>query len=219
MSDKAEAAPTPKKKGKIGKLLVVAGGLIVLIGGGVGAGLYAASSGLVGGHAEAAGDKDAPRLVPKSEEKRAGEGGEGAAGEASGGGEHGGGEGEAAGAEKSEGLPTPAGEGGDRYASTYFTLEKEFTSNLKESVHFVQVGIAVSTPYDDRVITNLKTHEIAVRSAILMTLGNTDEDAVFTQEGKEALQRKLAAAINGVLKQKEGFGGIGNVYFTNFVVQ
>jgi len=220
MSDKkaeaADGAPT-RKKGKIGKLLVIAGGLIVLVGGGVGAGLYAASSGLVGGggHGEEA-DKNTPRLVPKSEEKRAGAGGEG--GEASGGGEHGG-AGDESGGEKAAGLPTPTGEGGDRYASNYFTLEKEFTSNLKESVHFIQVGIAVSTPYDERVIDNLKTHEIAVRSAVLMTLGNTDEDAVFTQNGKEQLQRQLASAINGVLKQKEGFGGIGNVYFTNFVVQ
>ncbi|MFD1787451.1 flagellar basal body-associated protein FliL [Sphingomonas floccifaciens] len=220
MSDKAEAPEggAKKKKGKLGKLLVVGVGLIALVGGGVGAGLYAANSGLIGGggHAEKEEDKNTPHLVPKSEEKRAsaagGEGGEGGHG--------GGGEGESeGGSEKAEGLPTPAGEGGDKYASNYFTLEKEFTSNLKESVHFIQVGIAVSTPYDDRVIDNLKTHEIAVRSAILMTLSNTDEESVFTQEGKEQLQRKLTQAINGVLKQKEGFGGIGNVYFTNFVVQ
>ena len=216
MSDKTEAPEgAPKKKGKLKKLLVIAGGLIVLVGGGVGAGLYAASSGLVGGHAaEAEGHADSPRLVPKDEEKRAsaagGEGGEGGESKS---------EGEEGAPEKVEGMPTPKGSGGDKYASNYFTMEKEFTSNLKESVHFIQVGIAVSTPYDDRVIDNLKTHEIAVRSAILMALGNTDEDSVFTQDGKEQLQRQLAAAINATLKQKEGFGGIGNVYFTNFVVQ
>ena len=217
MSDKDEApdgAPK-KKKGKLVKLLVIGVALMALVGGGVGAGLYAASSGLVGGgHAAADAHADTPRLVPKSEEKRAsaaaaGEGGESAKSE---------GEGEATPA-KVEGLATPKGAGGDKYASNYFTLEKEFTSNLKESVHFIQVGIAVSTPYDERVIDNLKTHEIAVRSAILMTLGNTDEERVFTQDGKEQLQRQLAAAINATLKQKEGFGGIGNVYFTNFVVQ
>ncbi|MES2337923.1 MAG: flagellar basal body-associated FliL family protein [Pseudomonadota bacterium] len=220
MSDKADAPEgAPKKKGKLVKLLVIGVALIALVGGGVGAGLYAASSGLIGGggHAEAKEDADTPKLVPKSEEKRAGagdaEGGEG-------GGESAKSEGEGdAEAKPVEGMPTPKGEGGDKYASNYFTLEKEFTSNLKESVHFIQVGVAVSTPYDSRVIDNLKTHEIAVRSAILMTLGNTEEDAVFTQDGKEQLQRRLVAAINATLKQKEGFGGIGNVYFTNFVVQ
>ena len=83
----------------------------------------------------------------------------------------------------------------------------------------VQVGIAVSTPYDDTVIDNLKTNDIAVRSAILMTLGDTGEEQVFTSQGKQALQKRLAQSINAVLEQKEGFGGISNVYFTNFVVQ
>ncbi|MBN2973831.1 flagellar basal body-associated FliL family protein [Roseomonas aeriglobus] len=223
MSDKPEApeGAKPKKKGGIVKILVIVVVLLALVGGGVGAGLYAASSGLIGGHKEEAEDPDKPKLVPKSEEKRADAGGEGGEGGSGGGGGHGGAEGEdgAAKAEEGDHLPTPKGRGGDDYASNYFTMEKEFTSNLKESTHFIQVGIAVSTPYDDRVIGNLKTHEIAVRSAVLMTLANTDEEAVFTQAGKEALQQQLVQAINGVLKQKEGFGGISNVYFTNFVVQ
>ena len=98
-------------------------------------------------------------------------------------------------------------------------MEKEFTSNLQDSSHFVQVGIAVATPYDDTVITNLKTNDIAVRSAILMALGDTTEEQVMSSDGKRQLQVRLAKAINDTLKQKEGFGGIGNVYFTSFVVQ
>jgi flagellar protein FliL len=98
-------------------------------------------------------------------------------------------------------------------------MDKDFTSNLQNSVHYIQVGLAVSTPYDDSVVENLKTNEIAVRSAILMALGDTTEDEVFTSDGKKKLQARLVVAINTVLKQKEGFGGISNVYFTNFVVQ
>ena len=48
-----------------------------------------------------------------------------------------------------------------------------------------------------------------MRSAILMALGDATEDQVFTSEGKRQLQVHLAAAINQVLKEKEGFGGIG----------
>ena len=117
------------------------------------------------------------------------------------------------------GESTPLGTGGDKYASTYYPMEKEFTSNLRDSAHYVQIGLAVSTHYDERVIENLRTHEIPVRSAVLMTLGDATEEDVFSSEGKKRLQAKLVNAINGVLKQKEGFGGIGNVYFTNFVVQ
>ena len=41
----------------------------------------------------------------------------------------------------------------------------------------------------------------------------------ISADGKTRLQKRLAAAINAVLKEKEGFGGIANVYFTNFIVQ
>ena len=69
MSDKEQAEGAPKKKGKLGKIIVMAVGGLVLVGGGVGAGLYAAGSGLVGAaHAE---DPNKPKLVPKGEEKRA----------------------------------------------------------------------------------------------------------------------------------------------------
>lgn len=212
-------AAAPKKKGKMKKIVVSAVGALVLLGGGVGAGLYAAGSGLLGGGSgghDAKPAKDTPKLVPKSEQKRAGEGDAAAeGGEHGGGGE--GGEGEAPAAV--EGKATPAGSGGETYASNYYAMDKEFTANLQDSVHFVQVGIAVSTPYDAKVISNLKTNDIAIRSAVLMTLGDTTEDQVFSSDGKKQLQKRLVASINQTLKEKEGFGGISNVYFTNFVVQ
>lgn len=207
MSDKTEpATPEPKKKkGKLVKIIVMLVGLLVLVGGGVGAGLYAAGSGLIGGgHAE---DDGKPKLIPKSEQKRAGEDGEAS-------GEH-----EEAAPAEDHGKPTPKGSGGDKYASNYYALEKEFTANLQDSVHYIQVGVAIATPYDDTVVQNIKTNDIAIRSAILMALGDTTEDQVFTSVGKKALQKRLALAINETLKEKEGFGGVGNVYFTNFVVQ
>jgi len=201
-TDTADAAP--KKKGKMKTILIGGVALLVLVGGGVGAGVYASNAGLLGGGHAAAADDGKPKLVPKSEQKHATEGGG-----------HGGDEA----APENHGMKPPAGEGGDKYASTYYPLEKDFTSNLQDSAHFVQVGVAVSTPYDDTVITNLKTNDIAVRSAILMALGDTTEEQVMSSEGKRQLQVRLAKAINDTLKQKEGFGGIGNVYFTSFVVQ
>lgn len=201
MSEKeAAGGPAPKKKGGIMKIALLVVGVLVLVGGGVGGGLYLSQSGLMSAHAEAP-DANLPKLVPKAEEKRAALEGEG---------EHGG-------SEASE--PTPPAAGAEKYASNYYVLDKPFTANLQDSVHFIQVGLAISTPYDDRVLVNLKTHEIAIRSAVLMTLGDTDENQVFTAQGKEQLQKRLAKAINDVLKQKEGFGGVSNVYFTNFVVQ
>lgn len=202
-ADIDETIPAPPKKKKKGKLMLFVV-LPVLLAGVGGGGFYAWKSGMLnaasGTPAEAAA-AHGPRLVPKDEEKRVSASGEGGHG---GGAAHG---------------PPPGGEGGDKYASSYFQFEKEFTSNLQGSVHFIQVGIAISTPYDDSVVEGIKTHEIAIRSAILLALGETNEEEVFTAEGKAAMQKRLVAAINAVLKQKEGFGGVGNVYFTNFIVQ
>jgi len=195
MSDETKAG-TPKKKGK-GKLIILMLLAVILVGGGTAGGLWAA--GMLGG-AKAAGP-EGPKLVPKSEQKRASGDGKESEGAASG------------------GTKPPSGSGGDKYASNYYAMDKDFTSNLRDSPHYVQIGIAVSTPYDDSVIENLKTNEIAVRSAVLMALGDATEEEVTTGDGKKHLAQRLVQAINATLKQKEGFGGISNVYFTNFVVQ
>jgi flagellar FliL protein len=192
MATAAVAAPeaaAPKKKGK--KLILILA-LLVLVGAGAGAGVY--FSGILGpSHEEGAEPaKDLPKLLPKGSKPKEAEG------------------------EKSEG---GSAEGGPAYESSYFQIEKEFTSNLKDSSHLIQIGLAVSTPYDEKVIEHLKAHELAVRSAVLMTLTDTDEELIFTPEGKKDLQARLVKAINAVLKEKEGFGGVGNVYFTNFIVQ
>jgi flagellar FliL protein len=189
-------ADAPKKKGK-GKLIVLILVAVLVAGGGTVGGLWAA--GMLGGAKAAV--PEGPKLVPKDEQKRASADGK---------------DGEAA---SKGGAKPPSGSGGDKYASNYYAMDKDFTSNLRDSPHYVQIGIAVSTPYDDTVIENLKTNEIAVRSAILMALGDATEEEVTTGDGKAQLAKRLVAAINATLKQKEGFGGISNVYFTNFVVQ
>lgn len=214
MADDKTEDTAPKKKKK-GKLLLFIGAPVLLLGGGGGAAYAMGWLNMAGGGAHDEAKSDEPKLVPKSEEKKAGAaGGEGGGDHGGGGGE--GGEGAAAG---HGGQPTPKGEGGDKYASSYYPMEKEFTSNLRDSVHFIQVGIAISTPYDEKVLENIKTHEIAIRSAVLMALGETTEDEVFTADGKKGMQKRLADSINSVLKEKEGFGGVSNVYFTNFIVQ
>jgi len=106
-----------------------------------------------------------------------------------------------------------------RYQASYYSFEQNFTSNLKDSDSFVQVGLGASTFYDKRVLDRLKEDEMPIRSAVLMTLAEADPDTVNTAAGKQALQGRLRDAINGVLVQREGFGGVDAVYFTSFVIQ
>ena len=114
-------------------------------------------------------------------------------------------------------LPSPANPAA--YQATYFQLQTPFTSNLSDTDAFAQISIAVSTYYDLRVIDAIKTHEMAIRSQILMLLAQQPETMLSTPEGKRQLQGRIKGVINDVLKQKTGYGGIDNVYFTNFVIQ
>lgn len=191
MSD--DAAPPPAKKGgKMKKMLLIGVGALVLIGGGVGAGMYASG---MGAGAEKKGpveDPNMPKLVRKD-------------------------------GHDEEHPPKQDKQGEvkldpDVYKVTYYVIEQNFTSNLRDSDGFVQIGLGVSTFYDQRVLDRLKEHEMAVRSAVLLALSDQDAFEITTPEGKDELRKELKTAINGVLKSKEGFGGIDDVYFTSFVI-
>jgi flagellar FliL protein len=65
----------------------------------------------------------------------------------------------------------------------------------------------------------IKKHELAIRSGMLEVLADTPEEDVTTMEGKERLQKRLTAAINKILTQTEGFGGVDAVYFKSFIIQ
>lgn len=196
MSDSNEApAPAKKKGGKMKKILVLLLGLIVVGGGGFAGGLYAMGIGPFhrGGDA-AEEDPNMPQLVVR------------------------------------DGVSsTTAAVARERarhgridprvFKATYVPLEGNFTSNLRGGDAFLQVGIGVSTYYDEHVVENLHTHDMAVRSAVLMVLSQQDPVAVTTLQGKEALRQELKNAINNALTIREGFGGIDDVYFTSFVTQ
>ena len=193
MSDDTEKKP---KKGK-GLLVKAVGGLALLgVGGG---GVFAAvQTGMIGSHAEAKEDNN-PKLIRKGEEDPY-------APKAEGGEEGGGGE-------------AVYGEGGSEYRTAYYTYEGDFTANLKGSDSLIQVSLAASTRRDGRVLMWQKEHELAMRSALLAVLADTTEDQASTIDGKARLQKRLTAAINKVLIDEEGFGGIDDVFFRSFIVQ
>ena len=211
MSDEAKAK---KKKGGGMKMILLAAAALVLGGAGTAGGLYAAGffSAKEGGPKE---DPNKPVLVlaGESAEEVAKAHGMGGEGHGEGGGAHAGGHKPGKGID----LPTPANPAA--YQATYFQLQAPFTSNMSDTDAFAQISVAVSTYYDMRVIEGIKTHEMAIRSQVLMMLAQQPETMLATPEGKRLLQGKIKAVINDILKQKTGYGGIDNVYFTNFVIQ
>jgi flagellar FliL protein len=188
----AEAGAKPKKKGgKKKKLILIL--LVLLLGG---AGGYYAMYGLPGSHGAAAEEEhaDEPQLVLRDGISDA------AATRAR--------------AAARTGRPDPR-----VFKTTYLPLEGNFTSNLRGGDAFVQIGLGLSTFYDDHVKENVERNMMAIRSAIILTLSEADPIEIRTLSGKEALKDALKDAINRVLTNREGFGGIDDVYFTSFVTQ
>jgi flagellar protein FliL len=198
------ATAGPKKGGKGKKLMIVGTATLTLLGAGVGAGVFA-SSAILGGKHTTREDPNRPKLVERSEEpaEPAGE----------------------------EGKEAPAKIGTiyvksdkvkvdpRKYEVTYYQVEQPFTANLADGSGFVQVGLSFATYFDGKVIANIRRQIVPIRSAVLMTLSEQDPAVVSTPFGKQQLQKQLTEAINRVLRQKEGFGGVENVYFTSLVIQ
>jgi flagellar FliL protein len=208
MSDDKDIGSAPKKKGK-GKLLIFGLAGLLLVGGGVGAGFYASGMG-----AKAEGpheDPMRPKLVLRTEHEEVAEDSGG----------HGGG------AEKA-----PARRTGTvsvksdsikvdphKYEIAYFPMDAAITANLADGGGFAQLSLSLATYYDSRVTDNVTRQMVPIRSAILMVMSDQQSAVLATPAGKQMLQRDLTRAINGVLREKEGFGGIDNVYFNSLVVQ
>jgi flagellar FliL protein len=202
---KATAAPAekPKKRSKMKILLIGGIGALVLIGGGIAGGVYATQT---LGPSAPHEDPNRPKLVLRSEdgEASAPEGGE---------------------------SKEPAPKIGTvsvvsdtvhvdprKYEVTYVPLDQAFTANLANG-GIIQVGLSFATYYDHHVVENIKRQTVPIRSAALMVLAEQDPAYLSTSEGKKALQKQLTASANKVLRDKEGFGGIDNVYFTSLVIQ
>ena len=194
-ADKADSGDAPKKKSPLMLIIIVAVLMLVVGGGGAFALVH---FGVSGGKHDEKKEPDNPKLVKKGEIDPFAPKTE---------------------AKEGEGAKEVEGEGGSPYKTTYYNFHEDFTSNLKNSSALIQVSMACSTRRDGRVSMWLKKHELAVRSAMLAVLADTPEEDVHSIEGKEKMGHRLTDAINKVLIEEEGFGGVDHVYFKSFLVQ
>ena len=56
----------------------------------------------------------------------------------------------------------------NQYMTTYFEFPEKFTTNLRDSEKFLQLGLSISTQYDSSVIENVKIHSQALRSEVFV---------------------------------------------------
>ena len=107
----------------------------------------------------------------------------------------------------------------ETFQTTYYEFVGNMTTNLKGSRKFLQLGVGVATQYDDTVMANVDTHQVALRSEILSVMSEFSETEIQGREGKTSLAKALQDAMNARLEVLEGFGGIESVHFTSFVLQ
>ena len=107
----------------------------------------------------------------------------------------------------------------DVFETIYHEFAGTFTTNLDGSRKMLQLGIGVSTQYDDTVMMNVESHQLALRSVILGVISNFSEEDVKGSSGREMLAASIRDAINAKLEALENFGGIEEVHFTSFVLQ
>lgn len=102
---------------------------------------------------------------------------------------------------------------------SYHEFPEPLTTNLKGGKRFLQIGIGVSTQYDQTVIDNVVAHEMALRSDMLAILSGFTEEDVQGVEGRDVLATALKDGLNNRLEELEGFGGIESVFFPTFMLQ
>ena len=197
MSDETEE---PKKKGGLVKILGFVFAGILLIGIGLGAGFF-----LFGGSSLTPSDEIEQIIVRKLKESGQLPEDEEVEEDAEG-----------------EGEPRPNIKEvpeTDAFVTTYFEFDGNFTTNLRNSRKFLQVGVGVSTQYDESVIEHVEMHQLALRSEILGVASEFSEEDIQGKAGRDLLAARMTEAINAKLVMLEGFGGIENVHFTSFVLQ
>ena len=194
MSEEEEEKP---KKSGLGKILIFVGVGVIMLGAGIGAGYF------LFGNQQNTPEQIAAEIIDKNRGQEA----EVTEEEAD--------VGEAAAPEKRS-KESPKDE---VFQTLYYEIPGNLTTNLKDSRRFLQIGIGVSTRYDEEILKNVEANLPAIRAAILATLSDYGEEDVVGREARQILSDDLKETINAELEMLEGFGGVEEVLLTSFVMQ
>ena len=91
--------------------------------------------------------------------------------------------------------------------------------NFLATLPQTQITVGVSTQYDEEVMVNVESHQLALRGIVLGVMSEFSQEDVAGREGKQTLADSIKEALNLFLEDKEGFGGVEGIHFTSFVLQ
>ncbi|MGO2353151.1 MAG: flagellar basal body-associated FliL family protein [Marinomonas foliarum] len=104
--------------------------------------------------------------------------------------------------------------------STYLALDPAFTVDfiVGGKQRYVQLNMSIKSKNVEQ-INAVTLHMPLIRNSLVLLFSSQSFDELQTAEGKMALKNAALDAINGILEQETGQGGIDAVLFTNFVMQ
>lgn len=106
----------------------------------------------------------------------------------------------------------------------YQSLDPKFVVSFTDqrSARFMQFSVDVVT-HKEEVKEQVQLHMPAIRSSLLMIIGEQDADVVSTKEGKEKMLEEIKNNVNETLARMEGKkaikDGVEAAYFNSFVIQ
>ena len=112
----------------------------------------------------------------------------------------------------------------DKGPAIYQSLDPKFVVSFTNphSARFMQFSVDVVT-HKDEVKEQVKLHLPAIRSSLLMIIGEQGPDEMSTREGKQKLLEEIRQDVNKTLERMEGKkaikDGIEAAYFNSFVIQ
>lgn len=108
-----------------------------------------------------------------------------------------------------------------RFEKSYKELDdkRPLVANVAGSRKVMQTSLTLMTLYDDRVFENVEKHRAALRSAVLDVLRQVTEADLSKPDFRTDLAKRLKDKINSELVRLENFGGIEEIFFTEFVFQ
>lgn len=104
--------------------------------------------------------------------------------------------------------------------STYLALDPAFIIDFMVDgrQRYVQLNMAVKSK-NTAQIDAVTLHMPLIRNSLVLLFSSQSFAELQSADGKAALKKASLDAINGILEQETGQGGIDAVLFTNFVMQ
>lgn len=102
----------------------------------------------------------------------------------------------------------------------YHSMDPKFVVSFgdQKQARFMQFSLEVMARNQD-VINDIREHNPAIRSNLLLLVDNQESEKMSSREGKEQLLVEMTEDINATLKKVGGKSGVEAAYYNSFVIQ